>query len=125
MSTLVLIAFACGDDSATPGLRGECSAFSGAGLECESPPIETPADACARLLDCGAIPLENPPDQPDCCFDWARCMAELEGLDDFNREQVFACVEISTCDELKTDSSPDSPGRGEPSLPLCLQHGNQ
>jgi hypothetical protein len=117
-------AVACGGDDATPGLRGECATFGGAGLECSNPPIESPADACQKLLDCGAIPLVNPSENPECCFDWQRCMTELERLDDFNREIVFACVEISSCDELKTDQSPDFPGRGEESLPLCRQHGN-
>lgn len=126
ISTVMLlwVAAGCGDDGATPGVRGECASFGGAGLECEAAPIESPADACERLLECGVIPLENPESSPDCCFDWARCMAEIEGLDDFNREIVYACIEASSCDDLKTDRSPEGPGRSEPSLPLCLQHGN-
>lgn len=116
---------ACGDDSSTPAVRGDCASFGGAGLECDSPPIESPADVCQRLLDCGVIPLENPADNPDCCLDWAHCMDEVEGLDDLNRQAVYACVETSSCDDLKTDRSPEGPGRNEEALPLCLQYGNR
>ena len=114
LSAMLLVGLGCGDDGATPGLRDECSSFSGAGLECESPPIESAADACQKLVDCGVIPLDA-----EGAFDWAECMARLEGLDDYNRELVFACVEVSSCDELKTPGSPDSPGQ-----PLCLEHGD-
>ena len=115
---------ACGGDGSTPGVRSECAAFGGAGLDCEDMPIESSVDACFKLVGCGAIPLENPTDNSDCCLDWAFCVRELERLDDFNRDFVFACIEASSCDELKTDRSPEGPGRGEQGLPLCLQHGN-
>jgi hypothetical protein len=115
---------ACGDDGSLRGVRGECASFGGAGLECESPSIETAADACWRLVDCGVIPLANPEGNEECCFDWSRCMSEIEGLDDYNRDLILACVETSSCDELKTDRSPEGPGRNDEALPLCLQHGN-
>lgn len=111
MSTIaVLAAISCGGDDVVEGLRSECQTFGGAGLECESPPIESVADLCAKLLDCGVMPLEN----PDGGFDWEDCMQLGGDLDDLNRATVFACVEVASCDELQFENGP----------PLCLQHGN-
>ena len=115
---------ACGDDDTKSGVRGDCAAFGGAGLDCEPVRIQTATEACWRLVECGAIPLENPPDDPGCCLDWQFCVREIERLEDFNRDFVLSCVEHSTCDDLKTDRSPDGTGRGDENLPLCLQHGN-
>jgi hypothetical protein len=106
-----LAAGGCGGDDVTPGVLGECASFSGAGLECESPPIETIADVCFKLLDCGVMPLDN----ANGGFDWDECMDREDDLDDRNREIIFACVEVSSCDELQ---------RIDGGLPLCLQHGN-
>lgn len=100
----------CSGDDVTPGVRDECASFGGAGLECEREPIESIADVCEKLLDCGVFPLDNMNG-----FGWTECMALDDDLDDLTRETIFACVEISSCDELKREN-------GEP--PLCLQHGD-
>lgn len=100
----------CGGDDVSQGLRDECATFGGAGLDCEKEPIDSIEDACAKLLACGVIPLEN----PNGGFDWEECMDLGDDLDDLNRATVFSCIEVSSCDELRSDGN----------TPLCLQHGN-
>lgn len=115
---------ACGDDASTPGVRGACGYAEGGGLECDDEPIASASDACWKMVDCGVIPVANPNDDENCCLDWAHCVEEIEGLDDTNQGLVLSCVETSSCDALKTDRSPEGPGRFENGLPLCFQHGN-
>lgn len=99
----------CGGDDVTPGVSDECGSFGGAGLECDFGPIDSIDDVCNKMLGCGVFPLESDG------FDWQSCMNLADELTDLNRDIIFACVEVSSCDELK---------RVDGDRPLCLQHGD-
>lgn len=116
---VLLLAAACGDDGSKQGVRELCAA-PGAAQNCAGSTLTTAEDLCWRLVECGAIPIERPPED-DSVFDWSRCVGFTNGLDDFQFEFSLACVEASTCDELKTNNAPNSPR----SVPLCLRHGDQ
>jgi hypothetical protein len=99
----------CSFDGPKPGIQDVCSTASGRPLGCESVPIDTAEDACAKLAACGAIPIEDPnPDAPD----FPDCVDNINSLDDFRFEFALACVEVSTCDELV-------------STPSCFEHGDE
>jgi hypothetical protein len=119
-----LVLSACDVDAHRAGYRGECGNAGGTLLGCDDAPIETPEDACWRLVECGAIPVQNPEDQPRCCFDWARCVEELSELPEWRQAFTLACIEASTCDQLKW-SNPDRPTNNDLELPSCLQYGDQ
>ena len=117
-----LVAAACGVDSdrSTPGLRGPCGSAGGPLSECEGTPIVSAEDACWRLVECGAIPVANPEDDPGCCFDWARCVDYVEELPDLDFEVALTCIEHAPCDHLTAGGSPDrTNGR-----PPCLEQGD-
>jgi hypothetical protein len=122
LMALVALAASCDFEGSKPGVRGECSAYPGGPLqECERVEVVSPEDACWRLVECGAIPVVNPEAEPDCCFDWARCVGYLEDLSDPQLELALACVEVSPCDSLKWNGSPNRPND---ELPPCLAQGD-
>jgi len=116
VAVLSVSAVGCGDDGSSQGFRGPCAA-PGA-IDCPSAPLETAEDLCWRLVECGSIPVAGP--EGNSVFDWPRCVESVNSLDDYQFEFSLACVEASTCDELKTNGSPNDPG-----VPVCLRHGNQ
>jgi len=108
---LMIATSACDYDEDSPGARGACATGSGITLGCHTSPIETPADACWRLVDCGVIHIVN-----DSAFDWAECMSVISGLSDITQDFVFACIGTASCDDLKRGNAPDGNA-----FPLCLQ----
>ncbi len=104
----------------TVGLDTPCAEASGSGLGCEPFPVETAEDACWKMVECSAIPVESSDS-----FDWDRCVSYLRGLESFRQEFSLACIEGAQCDELKFSGSPDSPSRNPANFPPCLQHGDQ
>lgn len=100
------------------GTRGPCATASGTLLGCDDTTIETPEEACFRLVHCGAMPLEAP--NNEFVLDWDRCVLELQGLPQFRYDVAIACIENATCDELKVGDIEQDGNR-----PLCLNFGNQ
>jgi hypothetical protein len=115
---------ACSIDGSTPGVRDRCASAGGLGT-CDLTPVDDPESACWRLVECGVIPVANPDDEPDCCFDWATCVNFIEDLPDDRYDFTLPCVEAATCDELRFRGSPDRPSRSREDMPECLQHGDQ
>jgi hypothetical protein len=113
----------CGHEGPDPGVRDACET-GGATLGCAETPIETIEDACWRLVECGAIPVANPASEPECCFDWADCVQELDEMESSHVELALACVEAAPCSELLLPGSPDRPTRDDAELPACLQHAS-
>lgn len=120
---LAVLALACGHDGPDPGVRGPCDQPGGSTLGCTPAAIATPEDACWRMVECGAIPVANPESDPECCFDWADCVEELDELPAAQLELALACVAAAPCSELLLPGSPDRPTRNDEELPACLQHG--
>jgi hypothetical protein len=92
---------ACDDTGPVDGARGPC-ASGGSAADCA--PVTDPASACERLVACGALPLDA-----EDGFDWGRCVDQLEALTDDRAALVVACIGASTCDELRTNGSPENP----------------
>jgi len=111
---------ACDDEAGVQGQRGPCASSAGAFAGCVDDPIETPEDACWRLVECGVIPLEqNDPDR-QWVTDWAECVRDLVRLPPEREQFVMAGIEAASCDDLLLDGSPTRPG-GEP---LCFDFGD-
>lgn len=113
-------ASACGTDEQTPGFRGPCAEPGGPFGECPLTSVTSADEACWRLVECGVIPVANPEEQPDCCFDWARCVDFVEELPEAQFELTLACVESNTCEALRARGSPDR----TQDLPPCLDQGD-
>lgn len=100
----VLVAALCacgaGDDTAE-GTRGLC-AEGGALNECQGN-VDTPREACWRMVDCGAIPVHR---NGQFEFDWDRCVFEITRMDVVQQELVVSCINASTCDQLEHDARP-------------------
>jgi hypothetical protein len=112
---------ACDIEGSKPGVRSQCAVGAGPLEQCERVELLSPEDACWRLVECGSIPVANPEAEPDCCFDWARCVDYLEELPDPQLEQSLACLEVAPCDSLKWNGSPNRPND---ELPPCLAQGD-
>ena len=115
----------CDDEGPLQGARAPCSYAGGAGLDCDSMPIETAEDGCWKLVGCGVIPLDEPDEDRNWVLDWNQCMQELGRMSPFQETLALECLNVSTCDQLKNESSPIQPSHGDQSLPLCLQYGDQ
>ncbi len=115
-------AVGCGDDDSLQGTRDVCANASGTLLGCDEPTIDTPEDACWRLVDCGAIPLEHVDDH---VLDWATCVRQIESFSEPRYDYTLECIQTSSCDDLKVDGSPVDPSRWPRSVPLCLQYGDE
>ena len=85
-----------GDDTAD-GSRAQC-AEGGALNDTCTKAVTTPEQACFRMVDCGAIPLHQ---NEQYRFDWSRCVGQIEDTGDFQARLIIACVNASTCDQLK------------------------
>jgi hypothetical protein len=90
-------AFACGaGDDTTDGNRSDCSR---GGPLAECAPIDpTPEGACTKLVQCGAIPEQRPPNQG---FDWDDCVDRLEATEASTQTLIIACVADATCAGLR------------------------
>jgi hypothetical protein len=104
---------ACGIDSPRPPPRGQCSPEEDPRTGCEPVALASAEEACWRLVECGAVPVANPESDPGCCFDWGSCVNRVESMADEQFELALACVESSSCEELR----PIAPG----ALPRCLE----
>ena len=111
----------CGDGESLQGTREPCSTASGTLLGCDDDPIESPEDACWRLVECGVIPLDH---ETEWVLDWASCVGEIERMSEARYEYTLNCIESSSCDDLRVGNSPVNPGSSDPVLPLCLQYGD-
>ena len=111
----------CGDGESLQGTREPCATASGTLLGCDDLPIESPEDACWRLVECGVIPLEH---EGDNVLDWTACVRFIERLTGARYDYTLQCIEASTCDDLTVGNSPVNPGTSDPQLPLCLQYGD-
>ncbi len=112
---------ACSFDGAAPGVRGQCATAIGEPL-CKDTPIETAADACWKLVQCGSIPVAN--EEEENYFDYSNCLDRVEGLSDHRYALSIACVAASTCDQLRFDNGPNQPGNYSEAMPACLEYGD-
>jgi hypothetical protein len=96
---LALAACSAGDDVAD-GTRDLC-AEGGELNACSSVP-GSPREACWRLVDCGAIPLQRGTEDYE--EDWDRCVRDLEDMPEASRRLVIGCIGASTCDQLRLDN---------------------
>ena len=112
-------ASACDSVGSADGTRGRCASPAGELLGCEAGPIETPEDACFRLVDCAAIPIQSAEGQDN--LDWGDCIDILDGFSPERFDYAVACIAASSCDELRPNGGPATPYE----RPLCLQHGGQ
>ena len=115
---------ACSFDDATPGVRGPCATASGEPL-CASEAIETGEDACWKLIECGSIPVVEPMPDDNRYFDQSECARHFEQLSDNRLKVALACVEASTCDQLRFRGGPEHPTRDPEGMPACLEYGDQ
>ena len=105
---LLVCAAACDTDGPVAGVR-----------EPSMEPIETPEDACWRMVECGALAVNRPDEEEDCGFcDFRSCVILLESMGEDQMRLALACVEAAPCDSLKTEGSPENP---DP--PYCFQQG--
>ena len=86
------------------GGRGQCA--EGAALEQCTADVYTPAGACWKLVQCGAIDLESKN------FDYRACYDDIIGTPTDQQQLIVDCIAASTCDSLKVDGSPDNPNTG-------------
>lgn len=112
----------CGDDQIAA--VSPCATGSGDLLDCEDVSIDSDEAACDKLLRCGAIPVANPEDRPNCCFDYPRCLDHFGDIPDYLVDATYACVEAASCDQLVWAGSPSEPTRDRRRMPPCLQHGD-
>lgn len=113
---VLLVACDVGEDQATQGFHGPCADPAGSALGCEPVAIETAEDACWKLVECAAIPLDNGDAR-----DWDDCVARVQRMDAPRRSFALACVEAATCDDLRVPGSPINPQ----SYPPCFAYGSQ
>jgi hypothetical protein len=106
----------CDDQKAVTGTRGRC-AVGGAIGDCHDI-SSTVINACNKLVDCGAIPVDAADENG---FDWGQCVDRIESRVSDIQSFVVACIAASSCDELRTDGSPGNPyGRI-----ACLSYGER
>ena len=112
-SLLLVLVSACGTgDDVAVGSRANC-AQGGELTDC--PDAERTAEAaCWRLVDCGAISVDDPmfEDFGD-GVDWGTCVDRIQSEPDEYRSLVINCIAASTCDQLRVDGSPDAPNRDQ------------
>ncbi len=109
---------ACGaGDDVASGARAECAA-GGVLTDCPDAP-RTAEDACWRLVECGAIPLDHP---EDFRLDWGTCVDRIQSQPEQYERLIVSCVAASTCDQLRANGSPDQPNTDQI---YCLQLGEQ
>jgi hypothetical protein len=122
MPVMVALAVAaCDSDGATQGHRDPCANAAGVFLGCPAERLDTPEEACWRLVECGAIPLERLDPEDTGLLDWAGCVRRVERLPSNQHALVMACLEVSSCDDLRVGGSPTTP-RGSPP---CLEYADE
>jgi hypothetical protein len=115
LSSLV-VATGCDGDRAADGARGSCAEGGSLG-SCQGE-IESPLDACDRMVACAAIPRDA---EEENGFDWGRCVDRLDSVLPEQASFIMACIGAATCDELKTQGSPNAPqNRG-----FCFEFGDR
>lgn len=102
MAGALAFAPACGDDTNIDGVRGPCA--SGGALAGCPDGAATSRDACWRLVECGAYPLDAVEEDR---IDWGLCVDTLDRLRADRAALVIACISASTCDELQAPGSPE------------------
>jgi hypothetical protein len=95
---------ACGEMGNSDGARGRCAAGGQVLGQCDV--VETPEDACWKLVDCGVLPLDNGGRNQ---FDWGGCVDRIESFDSDGQERAIACVGVASCDQLTVQGSPADP----------------
>lgn len=99
--SLVFIALAaCGaGDDVADGTRGLCA--EGGELNACRDAVQTPWDACWRMVNCGALPVHQmDPDRDD--FD--DCLEQIETMQAPAQQLAIECIAASTCDQLRLDN---------------------
>ena len=119
LAAAVAAVAACDTDGPIPGVRGPCAVGAGPLQECAVEEVETPEDACWRMVECGALAVNRPDEEEDCGFcDFRSCVLLLESMGEDQMQLALECVEASPCDQLKTEGAPEN---GDP--PWCFQQG--
>ena len=73
---------------------------------CEPEPVETPEDACWKLVNCGSILLHEPEGEDP--YTWGDCVDQLSRRTGSELDFILSCVQTSTCDELVPQYYPDT-----------------
>jgi hypothetical protein len=107
--SLLIFLAACGTGNNIDGTRGNCAEGGALTDTCDGE-VSTPADACWRMVDCGAIPIFNDDNN---VFDWGNCTDYIDTLTSTRQTLVIACIAGSSCDMLKGDNWPDVPYRDQ------------
>lgn len=119
ITSFVLVLAACGTgDDVASGARSNC-AYGGLLTDCEDAD-RTPEAACWRMVDCGAIAVNEPAEDRNWVFDWGNCVDTLERMSPERQRLTINCVTASTCDQLRVDGSPDQPNREQM---YCIELG--
>jgi hypothetical protein len=105
------VAAGCDGNGSADGARGPCAAGGQILGVCGA--VETPADACWKLVDCAVIPVDS-----DDTRDWGDCLDRIEALEPTAAETVIGCVAASSCDALFVNDSPQNPYE----WPDCLEY---
>ena len=114
LGAVLASAVGCDDEGAVQGHRGACASSSRAFVECVDEPVDTPEDACWRLVECGVIPLST-----EDGYDWAACVRQIERLSAEEVEFALHCVETASCNDLLLFQSPTDPWGDR----LCFEFG--
>ncbi|HSD89314.1 MAG TPA: hypothetical protein VLB44_17415 [Kofleriaceae bacterium] len=111
--TVMVWGCSAGDDT----LEGSAGACSKGGIfePCDEA-ARTPAGACSRLVECGAIPLERPETYQ---FDYDNCVSFIERSSTGSQTLIAACIAESKCDALL----PKNPHDPNPNEIPCLHFG--
>jgi hypothetical protein len=113
---VALLATACDGTDNADGARGSCAAGGQVLGPCDE--VETPEDACWKLVDCGVMPVQADPDgQCGYAFDWGKCVGRFDGMDPTSADLAVRCIAASSCDALLVRGSPACPGEA----PDCLE----
>ncbi|MBL4632806.1 MAG: hypothetical protein JKY56_02985 [Kofleriaceae bacterium] len=116
----------CDFEEGAPGARGFCGAATGQPL-CAEAQVESADDACAKLVDCAAIPVSPPDgvDDPNSYFTYSTCIRRIEGYSDHRQFIALTCIEAATCAQLQFVNGPEAPRNRSENMPSCLEYGDQ
>src|SRR5687768_15254377 len=105
---LVALLTGCADDP-TPGVISPCDTPGGPLTGCAPPSasLELPTieEACARLVDCGVLLVDQQNESGDHFGDYTSCVNDLRG-DEFSAARldfVLRCIDVSTCQDLSAE----------------------
>jgi len=111
---VALAASGCDDNEIVDGTRGVCA--EGGQILVDCPPVESAEDACWKLVQCGALPLDDERDPGQ--EDWGSCVARIERMRELDADVAVACVDAASCDQLATRNAPSDPFE----WPDCLEY---